>query len=138
VSDSRGNSWSNSQQATFTGGGQIGANYQFAGWAVVGVEADFDWLANNKNSSNAIDTNIGAIQFSANNRWMTTLAARFGVAADNWLFYRRPCLYLPRGCRLFACSLAGHGMFINVNGNSPIPGPDQLDLGTAYKSHLGQ
>jgi len=89
VSDTLGNSWSNSQKATFAGGGQIGANYQFAGWAVVGVEADFDWLANNSNSSNAIDTNIGAIQFSANNRWMTTIAARFGVAADNWLFYAK-------------------------------------------------
>jgi outer membrane immunogenic protein len=88
VSDSIGNSWSNSQQAVFTGGGQVGANYQF-NWAVVGIEADFDWLANNHNSSNAIDTNIGAIQFSANNRWLTTIAARFGVAADNWLFYAK-------------------------------------------------
>jgi outer membrane immunogenic protein len=88
VSDSNGNSWSNSQQATFTGGGQVGFNYQI-NWFVAGLEADFDWLANNKNSSNAIDTNIGAIQFSANNRWMTTLAARVGVAADNWLFYAK-------------------------------------------------
>src|SRR5262249_44982078 len=88
VSDSIGNSWSNSQQAVFTGGGQIGAQYQF-NWAVLGVEADFDWLANNHNSSNAIDTKIGAIQFSANNRWLTTLAARFGVAADNWLVYAK-------------------------------------------------
>jgi outer membrane immunogenic protein len=88
VSDSQGFSWSNSQQATFTGGAQVGANYQI-NWAVVGVEADFDWLANNKNSANAAVTPIGPIQFSANNRWMTTLAARFGVAADNWLFYAK-------------------------------------------------
>ena len=26
--------------------------------------------------------------------------------------------------------------FINANGNSPIPGPDRLDLGTAYKTTL--
>src|SRR5262249_44702026 len=45
--------------------------------------------ANNHNSSNAIDTRIGAIQFSANNRWITTIAARFGVAADNVLFYAK-------------------------------------------------
>ena len=87
-SDSQGFSWSNSQQATFTGGGQVGAQYQFS-WAVLGVEADFDWLANNKNSGNAAVTPIGPIQVSANNRWMTTLAARFGVAADNWLFYAK-------------------------------------------------
>jgi outer membrane immunogenic protein len=88
LSDTNGNSWSNAQQAVFAGGGQVGANYQF-NWAVVGIEADFDWLANNHNSSNAIDTSIGAIQFSANNRWMTTIAGRFGVAADNWLFYAK-------------------------------------------------
>ncbi len=41
ASDSFGNSWSNSQQAVFTGGGQVGANYQF-NWLVVGVEGDFE------------------------------------------------------------------------------------------------
>jgi outer membrane immunogenic protein len=88
VNDSLGDSWSNSQQAVFAGGGQVGANYQF-NWLVVGVEADFDWLSNNHNSSNAISTPIGALQFSANDRWMTTLAGRVGYAADNWLFYAK-------------------------------------------------
>jgi outer membrane immunogenic protein len=88
VSDTLGNSWSNAQQAVFAGGGQVGANYQF-GWAVVGIEADFDWLANNHNSSNAVSTPVGALQFSANDRWMTTVAARLGAAADNWLFYAK-------------------------------------------------
>jgi outer membrane immunogenic protein len=89
ASDSFGNSWSNAQQAVFAGGGQVGANYQF-NWLVVGVEADFDWLANNHNSSNAVDTLSGhALQFSANNRWITTVAGRVGVAADNWLFYAK-------------------------------------------------
>ena len=89
VSDSFGDSWSNSQQAVFTAGGQVGANYQF-NWLVVGLEADFDWLANNHNSSNTIDTVSGhALQFSANNRWIATVAGRVGVAADNWLFYAK-------------------------------------------------
>jgi len=75
------------QNAVFTGGGQIGANYQI-NWLVVGVEADFDWLANNNNSSTAITIpTIGALQVSANDRWITTLAARVGVANNNWLFY---------------------------------------------------
>ena len=84
LSDSFGNSFSNSQNAVFTGGGQIGANYQI-NWLVVGVEADFDWLANNNNSSNA----IAGVQVSANDRWITTLAGRVGVAANNWLFYAK-------------------------------------------------
>jgi outer membrane immunogenic protein len=88
VTDSNGNSWSNSQQAVFMGGGQVGANYQI-NWLVVGVEAAFDWLANNHNSNNAVSTPVGAFQLSANDRWITTLAARVGVAADNWLFYAK-------------------------------------------------
>jgi outer membrane immunogenic protein len=89
VSDSQGNSWSNSQQGVFAGGGQVGANYQI-NWFVAGIEADFDWLANNHNSSNAVFVPpVGAVQFSANDRWMTTVAARVGVAADNWLFYAK-------------------------------------------------
>jgi outer membrane immunogenic protein len=90
LSDSFGNSFSNSQNAVFTGGGQIGANYQI-NWLVVGVEADFDWLANNNNSSNAVTIpgTGAALQVSANDRWITTLAGRVGVAANNWLFYAK-------------------------------------------------
>ncbi|MFZ2079590.1 MAG: outer membrane beta-barrel protein, partial [Xanthobacteraceae bacterium] len=89
ASDSLGNSWSNAQQAVFAGGGQVGANYQF-NWLVVGVEADFDWLANNHNSSNAVFVpGVGSLQVSANDRWITTLAGRVGVAANNWLFYAK-------------------------------------------------
>jgi outer membrane immunogenic protein len=74
------------QNAVFTGGGQVGANYQI-NWLVVGVEADFDWLANNQNSTNtAIIPNV---QVSANDRWITTLAARVGVANNNWLYYAK-------------------------------------------------
>ena len=46
-------------------------------------------MANNHNSSNAVSTPIGALQLSANDRWITTLAARVGVAANNWLFYAK-------------------------------------------------
>jgi outer membrane immunogenic protein len=74
------------QNAVFTGGGQVGANYQI-NWLVVGVEADFDWLANTQNSTNtAIIPNV---QVSANDRWITTLAARVGVANNNWLYYAK-------------------------------------------------
>jgi outer membrane immunogenic protein len=92
VTDSFGNSFGNSQQGVFTGGGQVGANYQWT-WLVVGVEADFDWLANNNNSSNAVFVpGVGSLQLSANDRWITMLAGRVGVAfptLPNWLFYAR-------------------------------------------------
>jgi outer membrane immunogenic protein len=76
------------QNAVFTGGGQVGANYQI-NWLVVGLEADFDWLANNQNSSSAFVIADNAFQVSANDRWITTLAARVGVADNNWLFYAK-------------------------------------------------
>jgi outer membrane immunogenic protein len=92
VADSFGDGFSRSQEAVFTGGGQVGANYQW-NWLVVGVEADFDWLANNHNSS---DTFVGpggdSFRLSANDRWITMLAGRVGVAFNtlpNWLFYGR-------------------------------------------------
>ena len=30
---------------------------------------------------------VGTIQVTSNNRWITTLAARFGLAFDRWMFY---------------------------------------------------
>jgi len=80
--DDFGNNISLSQHAVFTGGGQVGANYQW-NWLVLGIEADFDWLANNNNSSRALSFGGDAFQLSANDRWITTLTGRVGYAF-NW------------------------------------------------------
>jgi outer membrane immunogenic protein len=76
--------------ATFLGGGQVGANYQINNF-VFGVEGDFDWLANNNNSGNGttIITPGGStvISGSNNGRWLTTLTGRLGVAFDRVLVY---------------------------------------------------
>jgi outer membrane immunogenic protein len=83
-----GNSLHNSQQAVFTGGGQVGANYQW-NWLVLGVEGDFDWLANNHNSTNSLLLGGNAFQLSANDRWIATVTGRVGYAfnlfgANGW------------------------------------------------------
>src|SRR6516165_9735081 len=80
--DGFGNSVGISQHAVFTGGGQVGANYQW-NWLVLGVEGDFDWLANNNNSSRTLVVNNNAFQLSANDRWITTVTGRVGYAF-NW------------------------------------------------------
>ena len=80
---------SGSSNAVFIGGGQAGFNYQF-GRFVLGVEGDFDWAANSHNSAAIVVPNVGSgdlIQITSNNRWITTLAARFGVAFNNVLLY---------------------------------------------------
>jgi outer membrane immunogenic protein len=74
----------------FIGGGQVGGNYQVNN-IVIGVEGDFDGATNNNNTSNGVivpGPGLGhTFQVSANNRWVATLAARFGVAVDRLLFY---------------------------------------------------
>jgi outer membrane immunogenic protein len=77
-----------SNNAAFLGGGQVGANYQM-GIFVAGVEGDFDWLANNQNSGPGTAVAGTTLQASSNDRWVTTLAARFGVAVDRVLFYAK-------------------------------------------------
>ena len=68
------------------GGEQVGVNYQVNNF-VIGGEWDFDWAANHNNGSGVVTPGGNVIAVNANNRWITTLAARFGVAVDHWLFY---------------------------------------------------
>ena len=60
----------------FIGGGQVGYNWQ-VGNAVLGVEADFDGVANNNNTGTVFIPALGPVQVTSNNRWITTVAARF-------------------------------------------------------------
>jgi outer membrane immunogenic protein len=89
-SDPFGNTFNGGGTSTtqFVGGGQVGANYEFWGGAVIGVEADFDWLPNTSNTSNAIvDTFGNTDSLTANNRWLTTVTGRLGYAFDRVLVY---------------------------------------------------
>ena len=74
-------------KGAFIGGGQLGFNYQFGNF-VLGVEGDFDGVATtNSPGTGVVGPAFGAIQVTSNNRWITTLAGRFGVTNDTWLFY---------------------------------------------------
>src|SRR5262249_12373349 len=75
------------EKGAFIGGGQLGYNYQF-GNVVLGIEADFDGIATtNSPGTGVVGPAFGTIQVTSNNRWITTLAGRFGVTNDTWLFY---------------------------------------------------
>ena len=77
---------SGNSNSAFIGGGQLGFNWQVSNF-VLGFEADIDGAANNNNTGTVFIPAVGAIQVSSNNRWITTLAARFGVTNGYWLFY---------------------------------------------------
>jgi outer membrane immunogenic protein len=72
--------------SVFIGGGQIGGNYQIGNF-VIGGEWDFAWAGNNNGGTGSVIPAVGTIVVNNNDRWITTVAARFGFAADHWLFY---------------------------------------------------
>jgi outer membrane immunogenic protein len=95
VSDAAGNGFTlPSNNAVFMGGGQVGGNWQM-GALVLGVEGQFDWLANQNNASagiavpNGIPGGTDTISVVSKDRWLTTLTGRIGFAADHWLFYAK-------------------------------------------------
>jgi outer membrane immunogenic protein len=82
----RANFNNGNDNGVFIAGGQVGYNWQF-GYGLLGIEADFDGVANNNNTGTVFIPALGPVQVTSNNRWITTVAARFGVTNGNWLFY---------------------------------------------------
>jgi outer membrane immunogenic protein len=83
--------FSTTTNTQFLGGGQVGANYEFWGGVVIGAEAMFDWLPNNKNTITATNTAPAPGGTTAattiNNRWLTTATGKLGYAWDRVLLY---------------------------------------------------
>ena len=88
VTDLFGNTFTRASDGRFMGGGQLGYNWQ-TGNFVLGVEGDIDGIASdNKRSASVIIGGTGPFVVTSNSsNWVATLAARFGWAADHWLFY---------------------------------------------------
>ena len=82
---------SNSNDTRFTGGGQIGYNWQ-VGALVYGLEADFNYLGNNGNNNAVVPAGATTPFFVASNRsnndnFLGTVRGRLGYAVDRALFY---------------------------------------------------
>jgi outer membrane immunogenic protein len=76
----------------FTGGGQVGCDYQFGGSFVIGFRDMFDGTSNNKSGTfpaGAFGAPVGSQAVANfNNQWFDTLTARLGYAVQpNWLLY---------------------------------------------------
>jgi opacity protein-like surface antigen len=74
------------------GGGTLGYNWQVSPNFVVGFEGTFDGTSIG-NTSNIVSVPIlgtpTAIQGSIGTNWVSTLAARFGIAVNNVLYYAK-------------------------------------------------
>jgi outer membrane immunogenic protein len=80
------NKVNSNNDGVFIGGGQIGGNYQIGSF-VIGGEWDFDWAGNNNGGTSVVNPGVANIVVTNNNRWITTVAARFGFALDHLLLY---------------------------------------------------
>jgi outer membrane immunogenic protein len=94
VTDTLNSTFSGSGQTTkFTGGGQVGWNYEFLSGVVIGAEAMFDWLPNTTNTVNVTNSAIAGFPgtntatATLNSRWLTTVTGKLGYAWDRVLVY---------------------------------------------------
>jgi outer membrane immunogenic protein len=71
-----------SRDRGFTGGGQIGYNYQ-AGHLVVGLEADFNYV----DLSRSVTSASGAVTTDVSGGFLGTVRPRLGLTWGPWLFY---------------------------------------------------
>jgi outer membrane immunogenic protein len=73
----------------FTGGGELGCNYQWTPWLVVGVEGDIQATDLSWGHSGAVSVPAGQLPFNETftSHWFSTIRARAGYAAGNWLFF---------------------------------------------------
>jgi outer membrane immunogenic protein len=73
----------------FTGGGEVGCNYQLNNWFVLGAEGDFEYTGVNLSNSGAIfPSRVGsAFSESIRSDWLSTIRGRVGIAHDQWLFF---------------------------------------------------
>jgi outer membrane immunogenic protein len=73
----------------FTGGGEVGCNYQFNPWLVVGAEGDFEYTGLSASRSGAVVGPGPASPFneSFSSKWLSTVRGRVGIANGQWLFF---------------------------------------------------
>jgi outer membrane immunogenic protein len=83
----------NLRPAGVIGGGQIGANYEFAPW-VIGVEGSWDASGIQGNTLIGIASTANPAlptqeRFTSNVLWLAAATGRLGYAANDWLFYAK-------------------------------------------------
>jgi outer membrane immunogenic protein len=98
--------WSDSR-TEFTGGGQIGYNWQLNN-IVLGAVADVNWIAG---SASANFPAIAPVSGTTKIDWLTTFRGRLGVAFSNVLFYGTGGLAVARISDNWGLASAGSNNF---------------------------
>lgn len=98
------------------GGGQAGYNWQVSPNWVLGLEADFDALAQ-RDAECTVECSLGVSQ---NLPWLSTVRGRIGYAKDGWLWY-----------------VTGGGAFGRINENIAFQSDFGLTAGTFHDTRAG-
>ena len=128
--------YTKSDQSTFSGGGQIGYNWQSGGF-VAGLEADLSSSRARANSDTGIlpppplSPGLGTHRFTAsmNSDWVATLRVRAGTAFD------KSFVYLTAGPAFTKISQTAHVEFDSACGG-PSPACDADSASSKYKVGL--
>ena len=91
ATDTFGSTFGTTSNTSFLGGGQVGVNYEFWSFFVIGAEAMFDWLPNTQNTVNVTNTTLvpGTTNTAAvtlNNRWVTMRQASLATLGTVFCF----------------------------------------------------
>ncbi len=86
ISAQTGNSLSSTG---FTGGVELGCNWQANPWLVLGIEGDWQYTGLDGSASGVVSVGGTANPYteSFNSRWLSTIRGRVGVANGQWLFF---------------------------------------------------
>jgi outer membrane immunogenic protein len=71
----------------FSGGGEVGCNYQMSSWLVLGVEGDFESAALGTTRTAGGAGGVSPFTESFGSHWLSTIRGRAGVAVGQWLFF---------------------------------------------------
>lgn len=86
LNNSFGGTTSTGNNSAFMGGLQVGGNYQFATNWVIGLEGQYDWLAN---SNNAVTFPGTGFVYSSNQRGLGSVTGRLGYTWGPGLIYAK-------------------------------------------------
>jgi outer membrane immunogenic protein len=107
ATDTFGSTFATTSNKSFLVGAQVGANFEFWRFFVVGVEGTFGWLPNTQNTVNVTNTILApgtnnTAVLTLNNQYVMMATGRLGYAWDRLLFYGKGGGAFVGTCRVVA------------------------------------
>jgi len=108
----------------FTGGAELGCNYQLNNWLVIGVEGDWEYtgLSASRSGTEVAGGFVNPFTESFTARWLSTIRGRAGIANGQWLFFATGGLAIADVSLSDSISFAASGTTNTASSNGTITG----------------